>query len=262
MRITEILNIEKRSIVSIVGAGGKTSLMFQLAEELRAKGRVLVTTTTKIYVPKQEQYDYLVIGEDVENCFLRNNEGSILASSEAAEIKPKGIWVYGEKINEDNKLTAVSEEKLGKVMNCFDYVLIEADGSKGKLLKGWREDEPVIISHTTCTIGVLSGKALGMDINEENIHRVNKFLGGARGTVTEEDLMKVIFNPKGMFKHSTGKKILWINQIDDDLIYKRNFELISEIINKNWKSKLVNQVIIGSIKNGKYFDMDLGGQDG
>lgn len=262
MKITDILNIDKNSIVSIVGAGGKTSLMFQLAEELREKSRVLVTTTTKIYVPEKGQYDYLIVGEEGENCFFRNNEDLIPASSEAPQIKPKGIWVYGEKINEDNKLTAVSEEKLGKLINCFDYVLIEADGSKGKPLKGWREDEPVISNHTSCTIGILSGKALGMDINEENIHRVNRFLGGANHTVTEEDLIEVIFNPKGMFNDSKGKKVLWINQIDDHRAYKRNFDLISEIINKNWKNKLLNQVIIGSIKNRNYFQMDLGGQDG
>lgn len=262
MKITEILNIDKNSIVSIVGAGGKTSLMFQLAEELRSKGRVLVTTTTKIYVPEKRQYDYLVVGEDGINCSLKNKKESTSVSSKAAEVKPTGIWIYGEEINEDNKLTAVSEEKLGELINFFDYVLIEADGSKGKPLKGWREDEPVISNHTTCTIGILSGKALGMDIKEENIHRVNRFLGEAKGTVTEEDLVKVIFNPKGMFNHSMGKKVLCINQIDDDMAYKRNFDLISEIINKNWKNKLLDEVIIGSIKNRKYFDMDLGGQDG
>ena len=93
MKITDILNIDKNSIVSIVGAGGKTSLMFQLAEELREKSRVLVTTTTKIYVPEKGQYDYLIVGEEGENCFFRNNEDLIPASSEAPQIKPKGIWV-------------------------------------------------------------------------------------------------------------------------------------------------------------------------
>lgn len=262
MKITEILKIGKNSIVSIVGAGGKTSLMFRLAEELRKKGRVLVTTTTKIYVPNKEQYDYLVAEEEGCDFFLKDKDVLTHLGSEVENLKSTGIWVYGEKINGDNKLTAVSEKKLEQVIKLFDYVLIEADGSKGKPLKGWRKDEPIISSYTTCTIGVLSGRTLGLDIGEENIHRVNRFLGKAEGTVNVEDLMEVIFNPSGMFNYSKGKRVLYINQIDEEYVYKKNLDLISEIINENWKNGLLNQVIIGSTKNKNYINMDLGGQDG
>ena len=44
-------NIKKSDVVTITGAGGKTSLMFALANELSTLGKVLVTSTTKIYVP-------------------------------------------------------------------------------------------------------------------------------------------------------------------------------------------------------------------
>ena len=47
-------------IISIVGAGGKTSTMYDLAEELAKKGaRVLITTSTHIAKPKQ--YDLAVM---------------------------------------------------------------------------------------------------------------------------------------------------------------------------------------------------------
>ena len=58
------LRIEKNSITAITGSGGKTSLMFRLAEELSLKGKVLITTTTKIFAPDENQY---------ENLFLFNN---------------------------------------------------------------------------------------------------------------------------------------------------------------------------------------------
>lgn len=262
MKLTELLSIEKNSIISITGAGGKTSLMFQLAEELKEKGRVLVTTTTKIYVPPKGQYDYLVVGR--EGCeFTFKDENSLAkGSEEKVEHIKTGIWVYGEKINEDNKLTAVSEKKLRGFIKFFDYVLIEADGSKGKSLKGWKEDEPVISDLTTSTIGVLSGQTLGLKINEENIHRAYKFLGKAMGDVSKEDLIKVIFSSQGMFKHSHGKRMLYINQIDDEEIYMRNCGLISGIIRKNCELDFLNQVIIGSLKEGNYLNIDLGGQDG
>ena len=49
--ISDILNI-KRGLTSIIGSGGKTSLMYALAEELSAESRVIVCTTAKIYAPE------------------------------------------------------------------------------------------------------------------------------------------------------------------------------------------------------------------
>ena len=47
------LDVQKRpAVISVVGAGGKTSLLFWLAEVLRASGRrVLITTTTHMFMP-------------------------------------------------------------------------------------------------------------------------------------------------------------------------------------------------------------------
>lgn len=282
MKLTDVLNIERNSIVSIAGAGGKTTLMFQLAEELKDKGRVLITTTTKIYMPKEDQYDYLVIGAEQETII---SQGKILdeklrildegfgktdkkfskeqvneKSSWLSKVKniKNGIWIYGEHINEENKLTAVDDDKLGEIIKVFDYILIEGDGSKGKPLKGWRDDEPVISKFTTCTIGVLDGQILGMDINEDNIHRASKFLGKSEGTVSEEDLIEVIFNPKGLFNNSKGSKAIFVNKSDDEKTYRRNCSLMSKIISKNLKLHLLNTVIIGSLREKKYYSMDLG----
>lgn len=47
------LGAQKRpTVISVVGAGGKTSLLFWLAELLQASGRrVLITTTTHMFMP-------------------------------------------------------------------------------------------------------------------------------------------------------------------------------------------------------------------
>ncbi|MCF8109113.1 MAG: hypothetical protein K9J81_08985, partial [Desulfohalobiaceae bacterium] len=50
--VSDLLLPERSGIISLVGAGGKTSLMFQLAREIAArKQRVLTTTTTRIFSP-------------------------------------------------------------------------------------------------------------------------------------------------------------------------------------------------------------------
>lgn len=261
MKLTEVLDIEKNSIVSIVGAGGKTTLMFQLAKELKEKGTVLVTTTTKIYMPKEGQYDYLMVGNPSVAASTKGCEEEKQREFLEPDFRKKGIWVYGEHINEDHKLTGLGDEKLRDMIADFDYVLIEADGSKGKPLKGWREDEPVISNFTTCTIGVLSAQTLGMDIKEENIHRLERFLGKHQGKISEADLIKVIFQPKGLFKNFNGRKILYINQIDQEEIRRKTSVLISEILKENEEHKLLHQVIAGSLKEEQYFNLHLGGRD-
>ena len=46
-RLWELLGIEK-GLTAVMGSGGKTSLLYELAEELRQRGTVLLATTTHI----------------------------------------------------------------------------------------------------------------------------------------------------------------------------------------------------------------------
>ena len=58
------LALGRKGVISLVGAGGKTSLMFRLAHELAASGEtVLTTTTTKILRPTAEQSKHIVISD-------------------------------------------------------------------------------------------------------------------------------------------------------------------------------------------------------
>lgn len=111
--LTKVFDIKKGDIITITGAGGKTSLMFSLARELSTLGRVLVTTTTKIFTPKIDEYEELI---------LPNHKTKGLA---------KNIFIYGEKI-ENNKLHSLSYDKIFDLKKDFDYILIEGDGAKEK----------------------------------------------------------------------------------------------------------------------------------
>jgi len=64
MKLSHDIGLKKKDIVSIVGAGGKTTLMFRLAQENKTHAKVLATTTTKIYVPPKETADMICIGEN------------------------------------------------------------------------------------------------------------------------------------------------------------------------------------------------------
>ena len=48
------LSLPEHAVISVVGAGGKTSLIFAWARELAAAGKsVIITTTTHMYRPGQ-----------------------------------------------------------------------------------------------------------------------------------------------------------------------------------------------------------------
>ena len=51
------LNLKKGDVISIVGAGGKTTLLNYLSHKYSIDNSVLMTTTTKIFTPLN--YDYL-----------------------------------------------------------------------------------------------------------------------------------------------------------------------------------------------------------
>ena len=52
MEIAPLLNIV-RGVTAIIGSGGKTTLLYTLAEELKEKGSVIICTTTHIRIPER-----------------------------------------------------------------------------------------------------------------------------------------------------------------------------------------------------------------
>lgn len=240
MLISDILNLRKGSVLSIVGAGGKTSLMMNLAEELHPCNKVLLTTTTKIRFPDKMSYDFICIEEEnysTYDHFLRN-----------------GVYVYGRSINNENKLIGLNKEFLDKKFKYFDYSLIEADGSKRKPIKGWRENEPVICKNTSKTIGVLDITCIGKIINNLNVHRVHYFIKISNGKLNEKIsvsmIASLITNPLGLFKNSLGEKILFINKVENQYNSLLAYELVKQL--HSISNSLIDKIVIGSLKEKRY----------
>ncbi len=242
MKLVDLLCLKTGSVISVAGAGGKTSLIFALARELSSKYKVLVTTTTKIYVPEKEQYDFIAVEEEMA------------LMDKYCLSKEKGVYVFGSLVKEERKLAVLQYKVLPDICKYFDYVLIESDGSKRKSLKGWNSGEPVISINTDVTIGVLDIQVLGKLINEDLIHRLDKFmeLTGACGNEAVElsHLEAVVFSDDGLFKNALGEKILFVNKVEKEEDVKLANELANRLVCRN-KGK-INKIITGSLKNNCY----------
>ncbi|MGL5751828.1 MAG: selenium cofactor biosynthesis protein YqeC, partial [Paraclostridium sp.] len=144
MTLESLLEIKKGDIVTVVGAGGKTSLINYLIKVHSSESRVLLSTTTKIYLPKESDYNNKIMLTNERNTFIK-----------------KGVTLYGKYINDEQKVVGASFKDLDNIIKEFDYSFIEGDGSKRKKLKGWNENEPLVYPKTTKNIGVLDISSYG-----------------------------------------------------------------------------------------------------
>lgn len=197
-------NIIKNDVITITGAGGKTSLLFFLAEKLSEYGKVLVTTTTKIYCPFEEKYESLIIGNNISTG------------------KNKNITVAGSRI-EDDKLHSLPYGEINNMRKNYDFVLIEGDGAKEKLLKEWNDYEPCIPEFSTKIIGVINMDILDLNISEENIHRFKllkeKFPKDINKKITSDFLQRYILSAD-YFKNSSkdSEKYLFLMELMEKII--------------------------------------------
>jgi len=197
MTLYEALNIDLdiSELISVVGAGGKTSTMFRLAQELKALGKkVLVTTTTNIAFSETSQADRLILDSSKDIFFLSRVETGTIACLGSGVLNDKG------------KLAGIDREFVDEIYqkHLFDYIVVEADGSKRKPIKAPAHYEPVIPRETTRVIGVIGLDALGKTITDEYVHRPNLFCsitGKKMGeTIDRKCIIDLIRSEDGSFK--------------------------------------------------------------
>ncbi len=200
--------IAKKDIVCLSGAGGKTSLLYRLAQEARAlEYRVLVTTTTHLQMPTSDQYDALDL------------TGRLFSDRE--RLAP-GIYVGVTGEPQAAKVSGVAEYILADRAERFDLILIEADGAARKPLKGWKTTEPVIPEFATLTIGVLDIQTLGKIISEGLVHRPELFcrITGAHlgERVSQDHLGRLVCHQHGLFQYAQGRRFLFINKAESEAL--------------------------------------------
>lgn len=146
--LTEALGIDLSAVpqvISLTGAGGKTTAMYQLADELAEMGkRVMVTTTTHIARPRQ--------GQILEV----KHVSQVTETAWKTPILTVGRAEKQECGNTVQKLAAPQglddDGELNRLLEICDVILIEADGAACHPVKIPRGGEPVILPRTGLVI--------------------------------------------------------------------------------------------------------------
>lgn len=132
--------------IALVGSGGKSSALQTLADEAAAAGqRVLISTTTRMWLPPLE----IPLVETI---------------SDAEVVWSAGRPAWAGQPAEPGKMAGLSPEILQNMASQADLVLVEADGSRGLPCKVPALYEPVIPSWSDQIVVVAGLSAVGQPI--------------------------------------------------------------------------------------------------
>jgi probable selenium-dependent hydroxylase accessory protein YqeC len=242
MTLAEAFSIGEKEVISLVGAGGKTTLLYALGKEFSARRPgVILTTTTKIFEPEPSPAFLQFLSPELDAIkewvtgHLHHHRSLLLARERLADGKLAGIppgWV-----DELISLEGVST------------IVAEADGAAGRPLKAPREGEPVLPDSTTLLIPVMGIDGLGRPLGEETVFRsaiASRLLGLPLGnTVTEAAVARLMVES---IKHAPpGARIVpLINKVDLPGGREKAEELAQAILSRNRPG--IRSVVLGQLQ--------------
>jgi probable selenium-dependent hydroxylase accessory protein YqeC len=238
--------LEQGGVISLVGSGGKTSLMFKLACELSMTGEsVLTTTTTKIFEPEPDQTSCLIVSDTVTSLL-----------NQAAELidKHRHITMACDRLSAQGKLIGFAPEIIQALWNShlFRWIIVEADGAAGRPLKAPATHEPVVPDCTSCLVGLVGLNGVGRPLIDQWVFRPERFAelaGISKGLdVTEASVVDVLTHKKGIFKNASAGvlRIVFLNQADTPKAFaaaQRTVRLLREK-----KKSGLDRVVIGQTR--------------
>ncbi|NMB34843.1 MAG: putative selenium-dependent hydroxylase accessory protein YqeC [Firmicutes bacterium] len=249
------LGIKEKEVIALYGAGGKTTLLNRLGEELAGAGKkVLLTTTTKIFrpaagTPTVLESDFRAAAAALRQKFRRHNL-VVLGSS----LLPNGKF--------DGIEPGWAKEFLAE--GPASYVLIEADGAARRPIKGYASFEPVLPREADLVIPLQGLDALGANVTEENIHRVELF-AQATGAPLGKPLTPFHFSRSLQQMVACGREqaprariVPLINKVDR-LTEKKRGAMLCTLAAEPASSSLVDKILFSVLQeeNPVRFVLDL-----
>ncbi len=192
MDLYSAFGIEPGAIVSVVGGGGKTSLVYALARGANRRGlSAIITTTVRFTRPPGIEMPAIVTapdGEIVAAAARSLESGSTLVATSGAGTHGR---LQGFEKTTIDRMAAVGAGLLA----------IEADGSAHRPFKAPGEHEPVIADSSTDVVVCVGLTVVGRTLEEKWVHRpelVAEITGQQPGElVSEETITGVLLHARG-----------------------------------------------------------------
>ena len=187
LKLYSALGIVPGDIVAFAGAGGKSGAILAITEELVENGKkVLVAPTTKMSLDETEKIGPLVTSEGLED----------LQRQVEAAFNEAGSVVAGSGLLSGERVGGIDPSWTQALAAPADVVLVEADGSRRRPLKGTADHEPLLPAAVTLVVTVGGIRGLGTPVDEEHVHRPEIFSEltgiGAGHTITTDAIARAM----------------------------------------------------------------------
>lgn len=251
--LLDTFGLSGQGMVCLFGGGGKTSLMFTMADALSQNGKtVLTTTTTKIFLPSQEQAARTLICESAET--LIKKAGSLLPGSRhicAGQSHDPGT----------GKVTGFSKADIKRVQKTrlFDWIIVEADGAKQKPIKSSAPHEPVFPQSCSHLILVVGLDAVDAPLDGDHVHRPEIFavntglsMGEPLTATAIADALAIEMEKAGQ-SCNAGTKQIFLNKADSKKDVQNGRKIAGRMIDRLH----VDSVIIGALHHAPVIKQQL-----
>lgn len=198
----DFVNDGKKHNICLIGGGGKTTVMYELAAAWAACGRrVLVLTSTHILQPA---------------------DGSFAADVPAVQdLWQQGRYaVIGTPELLTGKLTAPPQFLYEVMQPQADVILCEADGSKHHPCKAPAAHEPVLLPDSDIVLAVAAMDALGNSLQQacQRPQLAAELLGCGLDSVVDEQMLSALLLSEQGARKNVGARAYYIVLNKCDLI--------------------------------------------
>lgn len=210
----DFVNDGKKNTICLVGGGGKTTVMYELAAAWAACGsKVLVLTSTHI---------------------LRPVDGSFAANVPAVQnLWQQGRYaVIGTPEPATGKLTAPPQDLYEALHLQADVILCEADGSRHHPCKVPAENEPVLLPDSDIVLAVAGMDALDNSLAQacQRPQPAAALLGCNLNSVIDEQMLAVLLLSEQGARKNVGKRTFYIVLNKCDLLPAAQQEKILRLL--------------------------------
>lgn len=218
------LQNEKKPIVCIAGAGGKTTLLYKLCDAFAKKGaKTAAFTTTHILRPKETDQMACIIDDNV-----------CMAEADFAH----GKIVIAGTLQDDNKMSAPADNMLEFMMNNADAIVAEADGSRCLPIKFPSNAEPCLVNGVTHLFVIAGLSALGQPLCEA-CHRWPLAMAacdfkGQQTQVSPQMMAQILYNGYGALN-----PVFVLNQADNEETAENGLLVKEELLRLGAKNCII-----------------------
>lgn len=238
MKLIDAIPINSSSRIAIVGAGGKTSLLFSLANAYQNQS-ILSTTThiSQVQADLADEHTFLTIPVELLPYVGGFENKTTIFTGKTDDGRLGGVEIP--LINKLHELATLHQHPM----------LIEADGARNLWFKAPESHEPLIPTFINHVIICVNLKILGQSLNGSMVHRneiISKILNIPDNSIIDEKIIaNLITNPKGGLKNipNSAKIIVFLNH---DFSNEKN-ESVSLLVKLILKNEMIDEVIAGNI---------------